>query len=207
MQTLECRKAHQICAMSRTLDAGRFEQEHADAHVMAVEDHEGPVAECSLWWSEVPPFAHRRVGVIGHYRAAKGSAAQMLLQKQQIEDVVLSNPALKEFMDAEGTEPEIAADVIDLVKSKPFGKKLGRNVKGFVSIMEHPLAEPPDLPVDQPKGDWGVRVIAVEGRFAMSLWRRLEGETMVYPNAVVEKKFGVAVNDTLPTVHSLSLNG
>jgi segregation and condensation protein A len=45
------------------------------------------------------------------------SAAQMLLQKQQIEDAVLTNPAMKEFMDAEGTEPEIAADVIDLVKT------------------------------------------------------------------------------------------
>jgi segregation and condensation protein A len=45
------------------------------------------------------------------------SAAQMLLQRQQIEDAVLSNPSLKEFMDAEGTEPEIAADVIDLVKT------------------------------------------------------------------------------------------
>jgi segregation and condensation protein A len=45
------------------------------------------------------------------------SAAQMLLQKQQIEDAVLSNPSLKDFMDAEGTEPEIAADVIDLVKT------------------------------------------------------------------------------------------
>jgi segregation and condensation protein A len=45
------------------------------------------------------------------------SAAQMLLQKQQIEEAVLSNPALKEFMEAEGTEPEIAADVIDLVKT------------------------------------------------------------------------------------------
>ena len=45
------------------------------------------------------------------------SAAQMLLQKQQIEDAVLTNPALKEFMEAEGTEPEIAADVIDLVKT------------------------------------------------------------------------------------------
>ena len=45
------------------------------------------------------------------------AAAQMLLQKQQIEDAVLSNPALKEFMDAEGTEPELAADVIDLVKT------------------------------------------------------------------------------------------
>jgi len=45
------------------------------------------------------------------------SAAQMLLQKQQIEDAVLSNPAIHEFMDAEGTEPELATDVIDLVKT------------------------------------------------------------------------------------------
>ena len=45
------------------------------------------------------------------------SAAQMLLQKQQIEDAVWSNPAIKEFMEAEGTEPEMAADVIDLVKT------------------------------------------------------------------------------------------
>jgi segregation and condensation protein A len=45
------------------------------------------------------------------------SAAQMLLQRQQIEDAVLSNPAIREFMDADGTEPELAADVIDLVKT------------------------------------------------------------------------------------------
>ena len=45
------------------------------------------------------------------------SAAQMLLQKQQVEDAVCSNPALKEFRDAEGTEPEMAADVIDLVRT------------------------------------------------------------------------------------------
>jgi segregation and condensation protein A len=45
------------------------------------------------------------------------SAAQMLLQKQQIEDAVRTNPALKEFLDAEGTEPELAADIIDLVKT------------------------------------------------------------------------------------------
>jgi len=45
------------------------------------------------------------------------SAAQMLMQKQQIEDAVLSNPAIKEFMNDEGAEPELAADVIDLVKT------------------------------------------------------------------------------------------
>ena len=45
------------------------------------------------------------------------TAAQMLLQKQQIEEAVWSNPALKEFRDAEGTEPEMVADVVDLVKT------------------------------------------------------------------------------------------
>src|SRR5438477_3379393 len=52
------------------------------------------------------------------------SAAQMLMQKQQIEDAVRSNPAIREFMEAEGAEPEIAADVIDLVKT--FQKVLER---------------------------------------------------------------------------------
>jgi segregation and condensation protein A len=44
-------------------------------------------------------------------------AAQMLLQRQQIEEAVLSNPAMKEFKNAEGTEPEMAADVVDLVRT------------------------------------------------------------------------------------------
>src|SRR5574340_108485 len=45
------------------------------------------------------------------------TAAQMLLQKQQIEEAVWSNPALKEFREDEGAEPEIAADVVDLVRT------------------------------------------------------------------------------------------
>ncbi|MBZ5566459.1 MAG: segregation/condensation protein A [Acidobacteriia bacterium] len=44
------------------------------------------------------------------------TAAQMLLQKSQIEDAVWSNPALKEFKDDPGAEPELAADVVDLVR-------------------------------------------------------------------------------------------
>jgi segregation and condensation protein A len=45
------------------------------------------------------------------------NAAQMLLQKQHIEEAVCSNPNLKEFKDDEGTEPEMAADVIDLART------------------------------------------------------------------------------------------
>ena len=69
------------------------------------------------------------------------TAAQMLMQKQQIEEAVWSNPALKEFRDAEGTEPEMAADVVDLVKtfqqildrarSRPIFDVDGRKRHGF----------------------------------------------------------------------------
>jgi segregation and condensation protein A len=52
------------------------------------------------------------------------NAAQMLLQKQQIEEATWTNPALKDFKDAEGTEPELAADVVDLVRT--FQKILDR---------------------------------------------------------------------------------
>src|ERR1700690_2492468 len=45
------------------------------------------------------------------------SAAQMLMQKQQLEDAVGANPSIREFMDAEGTEPKIDPDVINLVKT------------------------------------------------------------------------------------------
>jgi segregation and condensation protein A len=45
------------------------------------------------------------------------NAAQMLLQKQHLEDAVISNPTLGEFKDAEGTEPELAADAVDLARA------------------------------------------------------------------------------------------
>jgi len=63
------------------------------------------------------------------------SAAQMLLQKQQIEEAVWSNPALKDFKEDEGAEPELAADVVDLVRT-------------FQQILDR-LRERPIIQVDQ----------------------------------------------------------
>ena len=45
------------------------------------------------------------------------NAAQMLLQKQQLEDAVVSNPALKEFKADEGAEADLVVDVVDLVRT------------------------------------------------------------------------------------------
>jgi segregation and condensation protein A len=44
------------------------------------------------------------------------AAAQMLAQKQQIEEATWTNPGMREFRDDAGTEREIAADTIDLVR-------------------------------------------------------------------------------------------
>ena len=44
------------------------------------------------------------------------NAAQMLLEKQMLEAASWSNPGLREFQNDEGTEPEIAADTVDLVR-------------------------------------------------------------------------------------------
>jgi segregation and condensation protein A len=59
------------------------------------------------------------------------TAAQMLLQKQQIEEAVWTNPALKEFRNAEGAEPELAADVVDLVKTFQQILNRARNKPAF----------------------------------------------------------------------------
>jgi len=45
------------------------------------------------------------------------SAAQMLLQKQQIEEAVLTDPALKDSWTRKAPSRRWAADVIDLVKT------------------------------------------------------------------------------------------
>jgi len=66
----------------------------------------------------------------------------------------------------------------------PAGKDLGR----FVSVLQKAPRAKPRLPIEQPASPkWEVRVVAITGRFALSV-RRL-GQT--YSNAVVEKQLGI----------------
>ncbi len=44
------------------------------------------------------------------------SAAQMLMQKQQVEEATWSNPGIREFKEDSGSDQEIAADTVDLVR-------------------------------------------------------------------------------------------
>jgi uncharacterized protein (DUF1697 family) len=103
-----------------------------------------------------------------------------------------------EFLKRLPFEPELmicpARDLLDLAASDPFGDDTCPDgVTRYASILARRPKTLPDLPICQPDGDdWQVKVVAVSGPFALSLHRR-QGRTLVYPNEVVEKRFGVSV--------------
>jgi uncharacterized protein (DUF1697 family) len=84
-----------------------------------------------------------------------------------------------------------ARDVLALARAEPFRDvPVGKDVTRFVSVIRKPPRTSPPLPIEQPPGDkWEVRIVAITGRFVLSL--RRPGRTRVYSNAVVEKHLGV----------------
>ncbi len=67
-----------------------------------------------------------------------------------------------------------------------------KDLKRYVTVLAKRPAKLPTLPICRPPGDeWQVQVLGVQGKFALSLWRR-QGKRLIYPNEVVEKEFGVS---------------
>ncbi|NOT01225.1 MAG: DUF1697 domain-containing protein [Phycisphaerales bacterium] len=91
-------------------------------------------------------------------------------------------------------DPEVmicpGREIVRLVGDNPFEKlKAGDDAKPFVTVLAKRPRTSRDLPVRQPDNDdWQVHVVAVTGRYALSLHRRQTG-TLIYPNEVVEKHF------------------
>ena len=83
-------------------------------------------------------------------------------------------------------------DLLDLAAAKPFSNPpTGHDTRPFVSVLAKRPRTLPHLPISQPPGEkWQVRIVGVSGKLVLSLMRRL-GKTMLYPNEVVEKHFGV----------------
>ena len=161
----------------------------------------------------------RAVNVGGHQRFQPGKLAKELGDFGVINIGAAGTMVVKENVSATKLRDEIfsrlpfkpelmicpAREVTALARSESFraapnGKDIGR----FVSVMQKPPVKLPKLPIVQPAGDkWEVRVIAVVGRFALSV-RRL-GQT--YSNAIVEKHLGVAATtrnwNTIETIIKL----
>jgi uncharacterized protein (DUF1697 family) len=121
-----------------------------------------------------------------------------------------------EFLRRLTFEPELmicrGRELLDLAQEDPFaGEPADKEVKRYVSVLAKRPRKPPSLPFSRPPGEeWQVKIIAVTGRFALSLHRRL-GRALVYPNEVVEKNFGVAATtrnwDTIAAVCEILKDG
>ena len=132
-------------------------------------------------------------------------AAGTLVVRENVSETKLRNEILRHLP----FKPELmicpAREVLALARGNwfanaPSGKDVGR----FVSVLQEEPRTKPRLPIEQPSGaKWEVRVIAVTGKFALSV-RRL-GRT--YSNAVVEKHFGVSATtrgwNTLEAIREL----
>ena len=79
------------------------------------------------------------------------------------------------------------------------------DAKRFATAMESPPKTIPKLPIEAPSaGEWGVRVVAVSGRFALGMRRRVD-VTGIYPNEIVERAFGLgATTRDWPTMEKLA---
>jgi uncharacterized protein (DUF1697 family) len=65
-------------------------------------------------------------------------------------------------------------DIINLASMEPFSQQpSGADVTRFVNVLARRVHEPPPLPLGLPSAaDWLLKIIAIEGRFVLGLYRR-----------------------------------
>jgi uncharacterized protein (DUF1697 family) len=94
-----------------------------------------------------------------------------------------------------------ARDIMKLASKDPFSKQpSGPNITRFVNVLAKRLPSPPSLPISLPSdSDWLLKVIAIENRFVLGLYRR-EMKAIGYLGKI-EKLLGVpATNRNWNTV-------
>ena len=67
-----------------------------------------------------------------------------------------------------------AGHIIKLAAKDPFSRQpAGPNITRFVNVLAKRLPSPPPLPLSLPSDDdWLLKIIAIEGRFVLGLYRR-----------------------------------
>ncbi len=143
---------------------------------------------------------------LAHLGVVNIGAAGTLVVRGTISQTLLRAEILRRL----SFEPELmicpARDLIELARREPFrDAPAAKDVRRFVSVTQKPSRTPPHLPLEQPAGNqWQVKLIAIFGRFVLSLWRR-QGRAIVYPNAVVERHLGIpATTRSWNTVSAIS---
>ena len=86
-----------------------------------------------------------------------------------------------------------ARDLINLASKDPFEQHPSSpDITRFVSVLAKPLRTPPPLPLSLPShDDWLLKIIAIENRFILGLYRR-QMKAISYLGKI-EKQLGVPV--------------
>ena len=86
-----------------------------------------------------------------------------------------------------------ARDLIKLASKNPFARqRSGPDITRFVSVLAKRLSAPPTLPLSLPSDDdWLLKIIAIEKRFVLGLYRR-QMKAISYLGRI-EKQLGVPV--------------
>ena len=86
-----------------------------------------------------------------------------------------------------------ARDVIKLTSKDPFARQpSGLDITRFVNVLAKRIRRPPPLPLSLPSDDdWLVKIIAIQDRFVLGLYRR-QMRAITYLGKI-EKQFGVPV--------------
>jgi len=98
-----------------------------------------------------------------------------------------------------------ARDIIKLASKDPFTRQpSGPNITRFVNVLHKPLRRPPPLPLSLPSpDDWLLKVIAIQNRFVLGLYRR-EMNAITYLGKI-EKLLGVpATNRNWNTIQKVA---
>ena len=100
-----------------------------------------------------------------------------LLAKQLSKFDVINVGAVGTFVVRENVRESVlrnASDVIKLASRDPFSRQpSGPDITRFVNVLAKRLPSPPALPLSLPSDDdWLLKVIAIEGRFVLGLYRR-----------------------------------
>ncbi len=98
-----------------------------------------------------------------------------------------------------------ARDILKLAKKDPFAREPSApNVTRFVNVLARPLRAPPSLPLNLPSDDdWLLKIIAIENRFVLGLYRR-QMKAISYLGKI-EKQLGVpATNRNWNTIEKVA---
>lgn len=98
-----------------------------------------------------------------------------------------------------------AGDIIKLASKDPFSRQpAGPNITRFVNVLAKRVSSPPPLPLSLPSNDdWLIKIIAIEDRFVLGLYRR-EMKAISYLGKM-EKLLGVpATNRNWNTIEKVA---